>query len=86
MSGLDVTNGLVWNSSNKGVATINSNGVATALTSGTTTITATEDGLSRNVTLSVLFPATGQHIFLFAGSRQTITLAPGLYDIAAYGV
>ncbi len=44
-----------------------------------------DDGLIRTMTLSVLYPVTGRHIFLFAASRQTITLAPGLYNIAAYG-
>jgi hypothetical protein len=85
VSGLAAANGLVWSSSDQGVATIDTNGVATALTPGSTTITATDSGVSRNVTLSVLSPATGRNIFLFAGSKQTITLAPGLYNITAYG-
>lgn len=85
VSNLVGTNGLIWSSSNPSVSTINTNGVATALSPGTTTITATDGCVSGNVTLSVLFPATGRNIFLFAGSRQTVTLAPGLYDITAYG-
>ncbi len=48
------TNGLVWSSSNPNVATINSNGVVTGLTSGTTTITATDGSVSNNTTLTVV--------------------------------
>lgn len=85
VSGLAVTNGLVWSSSNPGVASINTNGMATALAPGPTTITATDAGVSGSVTLSVLLPVASRNIFLFAGSETNITLSPGVYDITAYG-
>jgi len=53
VSGLASINSLVWSSSNPSVATINTNGVATGLTSGTTTITATLGSFSGNATLTV---------------------------------
>jgi len=57
-SGLTSTNGLVWSSSNPGVATINSNGVATGLTSGVTTITANYGNINGHAALTVvLHPA-----------------------------
>jgi hypothetical protein len=56
MSVLASTNGLVWSSSNPGVATINTNGVATGLTNGTTTIIATSGSVSGNTMLTVVSP------------------------------
>lgn len=38
---LTSSNGLIWATSNTAIATINSNGVATCLTAGTVTVTAT---------------------------------------------
>jgi hypothetical protein len=45
---------LLWSSSSPGVASIGTNGVATGLTNGVTTITATSGGLSGNTTLTVV--------------------------------
>ncbi|HXI72159.1 MAG TPA: glycine rich domain-containing protein, partial [Verrucomicrobiae bacterium] len=86
MSGLTLTNGLVWSSSDTNVATINTNGVAQSLTGGITTITATDGGVSGNATLTVLFPIGGPtNIYLFTGSEMKINLNPGTYHITAYG-
>jgi photosystem II stability/assembly factor-like uncharacterized protein len=52
LSGRPVT----WTSSRPSVATIDSNGVATALAGGMTTLTATIDGKSASVTITVTFP------------------------------
>ena len=54
-----VTNGgsgSFWSSSSPGVASITINGVATGLSGGTTTITATSGSVSNNATLTVLAP------------------------------
>ncbi|MCE7874197.1 hypothetical protein DYH09_28020 [bacterium CPR1] len=49
--------GVVWTSSAPAVATIDANGQATALADGTTTITATFQGVSGQTTLTVATPA-----------------------------
>jgi hypothetical protein len=85
-SSLAATNGLVWSSSNPGIATINTNGVATGLSAGTTTITATEGSFSNYATLTVQLLTLAQtNIFLFTGSETNLTLPPGTYTITAYG-
>ncbi len=49
----DLTRLVTWTSSNAGVATIDSNGLATAATAGPATITATYRGVSKSTTLTV---------------------------------
>ncbi len=51
---LDVTNQATWTSSDTNVATIAAAGLATAKTAGTSTITATLDGMSGSTTLKVV--------------------------------
>lgn len=59
----DVTNSVTWNSSNTGVATISNSagtqGLATGVTAGTTTIAATSGTVSGNTILTVNSPSTG---------------------------
>lgn len=77
---------LIWSSSNPGVATINTNGVATGLTGGTTTITATVGSVSNNATLTVQLLLSGQtNVFLYTGVETSVILLPGTYIITAYG-
>lgn len=52
------TNGLVWNSSNPAVATINTNGQATGLSLGSTMISATSGSISNSASLTVVVPPT----------------------------
>jgi trimeric autotransporter adhesin len=49
----DVSFSTTWSSSNTAVSTVNSNGLATALTRGPTTITAVSGGVSATTTLTV---------------------------------
>lgn len=49
----DITNEVTWSSSDTSVATIDGSGYATAITAGTTTITATLGGVSGSTTLTV---------------------------------
>ena len=49
----DITGSVIWNSSNSDVATISSHGSATAISGGTTTISAEADGISGSTTLTV---------------------------------
>ena len=88
---LAITNGgtnSLWSSSNPSVATITTNGMATGLTNGTTTITATVGGIFGSTSLVItsapaIFGQSNQ--FLFSGIITNITLPPGTYNITAYG-
>ena len=51
-----LNNGMTWVSSSSSVATINNNGLANGLTSGTTTITAISSSVSNITTLTVVAP------------------------------
>ena len=53
----NVTTTVAWTTSNAAVAKINSAGLATALTSGSATVTATLSGVSGNANLAVTVPA-----------------------------
>ncbi len=55
----DVTSAANWTSSTPSVATVNSTGLATATGCGTTTITATDAGISGETTLTVTCITTG---------------------------
>src|SRR6185503_1430802 len=63
-----------FSSSNTGVATIASNGVITPVNVGTTTITATDNGVQGSATLTVT-----------TGSVHTVTVNPGQYAIVVEG-
>jgi uncharacterized protein YjdB len=77
----DVTQSATWSDANSKVATITSTGMATAVASGSTTVTAMMDGLSASATLTV--PATPKTLAsiaispadpsLIAGSTQQFT-------------
>jgi hypothetical protein len=49
----DISSAVTWKSSDTGVATIDSSGVAIAMSAGTTTITASSGGISGTTTLTV---------------------------------
>ena len=50
---VDVTNSVQWNSTNPAAATINTKGMATAVATGKTTITAAMDGITSLYVLTV---------------------------------
>ena len=54
----NLSNQVTWASSNTRVATINTSGLATGISTGTTTISAALGGVSNNTTLTVRAPAT----------------------------
>jgi autotransporter passenger strand-loop-strand repeat protein len=80
-----LTTGVSWTSSNTAVATVDSNGNVTTLKPGSTTITATDDGVSGSTTLTVSpaampavtkldpssGPATGGNTVTITGSNFT---------------
>jgi trimeric autotransporter adhesin len=49
----DITSTATWTSSNSAIATIDANGLATAVALGSTTITATDSGMKQSTTLTV---------------------------------
>jgi hypothetical protein len=76
---LAATNGLVWTTSSPGVATIDTNGLATGLTCGTTTITANSGGASGGTVLKVLASPTNTWVLVppFNPSTQDVVMAVG---------
>jgi YD repeat-containing protein len=83
-SHLDLTNSATWTSSATSVATINSSGLASTLSQGTTTITASSGGFNAQTTLTVSPPAlasiavTPAYPAITAGATQQLT-ATGTY-------
>ena len=69
-SSKDITSSVTWSSSSTNVATINSSGLATAGSTGSTTITASESGITGTTTLTVSNQATGLTV---SPATQTIT-------------
>lgn len=63
-----------WSTSNSAVASVNQNGLVTAVTAGTATISATSEGRSGNATVTVTQPAVAT-VTLAAAQSQ---LTPGL--------
>jgi hypothetical protein len=63
----NITNGVTWSSSIPAVATINSSGVATAVSAGTTSITASASGYNGPISSSVILTVPG----------TTVTTGPG---------
>jgi uncharacterized protein YjdB len=68
----DLTGATTWSSSMTGTATITAAGLATAVAKGTTTITATSNGMSASTTLTVTAPAM----------LKTITVTPANPTVA----
>ena len=64
---------LVWSSSTPAIAAVNASGVATAVSSGSTTISATADTVSGSATLRIVPAAT--RLLLVAGDNQRDTVA-----------
>lgn len=70
----NVSNQVTWVSSNTQVATINSNGLATALGSGTTTITSYYAGISATATVTVSVSSTTPAVPALTIIPSTVTL------------
>ncbi len=72
-SSQDLVTGVTWSSSATSVATIDNNGMASLLTAGTVTITATVGSLTDTATITVV----GAHLTSIAISPATPTMAAG---------
>jgi uncharacterized repeat protein (TIGR03803 family) len=81
----DLTDTAMWQSSNPGVATVNTSGLAMGIAAGTATITATQDGKSGSATLTVIvrmlvsISVTPSSASVFVGWTQQFT-ATGTYS------
>ena len=71
----DVTSQATWASSNTDVATVNDSGLATAVTAGTTTISATLIGVTGSTTLTVQVQATLSETTIWPTSETPTTAA-----------
>jgi hypothetical protein len=74
----NLTNTATWSSSVQTIATINSNGLASGVAAGTTTIKATQGAVSGSATLTVTQPITLNPISIAFGSKTvgTATTTP----------
>lgn len=70
-----LTTGITWSSSNTAVATINASGLATAVGAGSTTITASANGLSAQAALTV--NASTKTLSSIAVTPPTVSIAAG---------
>ena len=76
---------LTWSSSNTNIATVNTSGVVTGLSQGTTTITATaNDGSGVKSTCTLTVHPTVM-TFNYTGNIQNITLPKGIYKLEVWG-
>lgn len=71
-----------WTSSNPAVATVDANGMVTAVAGGSTTITASVGTVSGEATLTVWYPATGV-VVSSAGGASTTIRQEGAVQLAA---
>jgi hypothetical protein len=72
----DVTNEVAWASSDTAVVTVNASGLATAVSAGTATVTATLKGFSATASMNVT---------IGAGSLTALTILPGDQAVDALG-
>ena len=82
----DLTAQVTWNSSNTGVATISTSGLATGIAAGTVTITATSGAISGTATLAVTAVTTTGSATLSWAAPATNTDGTALTDLAGYKV
>jgi hypothetical protein len=81
----DLVSGVTWSSSNATVASVDSNGLATTLSAGTTTITATVGSFADSSTITVVpasllsITVTPASVSLAAGTEQQYT-ATGIFS------
>ena len=82
----NVTATATWTSSSPAVASVNSAGLATALTAGTTTITATMNGFTGNISASATVTVTGSSgtggTGGASGTVASLTILPASQSVA----
>ncbi|HVZ83736.1 MAG TPA: Ig-like domain-containing protein [Terracidiphilus sp.] len=80
-----VTTGVTWASSNTAVATVTSDGLATAIGAGTTTITASAQGFNGPVSSSATVTVTSSGGGTASGTIVSITVTPGSQSVSGAG-
>src|SRR5580692_56715 len=79
----DVTDLATWTSSSPAVASVNSTGLVTALTAGTTTITASLNGFTGNISAaSTVTVGASTGTGTVSGSVSSLTIIPGSQSVA----
>jgi uncharacterized protein YjdB len=73
----NITTGVTWSSSAPSVATVNSSGLATAVGSGSTTITASAGGYSGPVSASASVTVSGSSGTQVGGTVVSLSVIPG---------
>jgi hypothetical protein len=81
----DITAQSTWRSSNTAAATVNGSGLATAIATGNTTITATSGSIAGNTTFTVTVASAGT-IRLACDPPTTNTDGSPLTDLAGYKI
>jgi uncharacterized protein YjdB len=71
----DVTGIVTWNSSNPDVATVSTNGQVTAVSVGSSTISATAGGISNDMQLSVTLPTVLQSVSIIPANTSILVNA-----------
>jgi hypothetical protein len=82
----DLTAQVTWNSSNTGVSTISTSGLAAGAAGGTVTITATSGSISGTATLTVTAVTTTGSATLSWAAPATNTDGTALTDLAGYKI
>jgi uncharacterized protein YjdB len=79
----NITSGVTWSSSAPSVATVNASGLATAVGSGSTTITASAGGFSGPVSASATVTVSGSSGAQAGGTVVSISVIPNSQTVAA---
>lgn len=82
----DVTNTVTWSSSAPAIATISATGLATAVSPGTTTITATMQGFKGQVSATATITVSGSAGGSTTGTIASLTIIPGSQSVASPGL
>jgi uncharacterized protein YjdB len=80
-----VTDTVTWTSSAPAVAVISSTGLATAISPGTTTITATMSGFPGQVSATATVTVTGTGSVSTTGNVSALTIIPGTQSVSGPG-
>jgi hypothetical protein len=81
----DITSQVTWASSITGVATVSSSGVVTAVSSGTTNISANAPGFNGPLSTSATITVTGTGSGTGSSGIVSLTIIPGSQSVAAPG-
>ena len=79
----NITSGVSWASSAPSVATVNASGLATALSAGTTTITASAPAFNGPTTASAILTVTGSSGGVAGGNVTSIAIIPGSQSVSS---